>query len=215
MKGRTAVFPTPRDGHLLYLPKKGKAEQYEVGFLADGAKKVEKLKAGLSWSPFPHAWSPDGAHLLVCAKHELFGVRFPAMDTRKIDGRSAGQRFAAVDAAGQLYATEDSEHFTVRALEDDRVLLQERGAEGRVAFLEDGRFLLQSSLGVTRLYAVRGLELKLVAGLSELTMGCWEEGGQTFVNLSVDELTGRREVADLVRTCAVGDLDALYPEGWS
>ncbi len=85
VKGRTTVFDGPRDGWLLFMPKRGKAEQYEACFLAPDAAKPVKLGTGLTWWPFPHGWSADATQLVLASKHELYGVRFPELEVRQID----------------------------------------------------------------------------------------------------------------------------------
>ncbi len=208
-KGRTAVFPTPDGGHLLYLPKKKRPQQHDLGYLAPGATKVDKLDAGQSWWPFPHAWSPDGAQLFVCARNELFGIRFPQRDARRIDHRQPGQRFDAISTSTGLYAVVDDDHLTVRTLDDDHIILQHPASGGCVAFLGD-RFLLTSTQNQSALYAVDGTHLTPVAHARVAVMHCWEEDGHFYANLSTDDLSGNIDSKELVHTYRVGEVEGLW-----
>ena len=125
-----------------------------------------------------------------------------------------GTKLTAIAVAGQLVAVEGPDRFTVHTVADRREVTSERGGEGRVVALRDGRFLLQSSQGVARLYALRGEECELVASLNEPIMGAWEEGGVLYANLSVDRGTGARKLEDLVRTYRIVGIDDLYPAAW-
>ncbi len=45
-------------------------------------------------------------------------------------------------------------------------------------------------------------------------MACWNEGGQTWVNISTDDGTGNIDTKELVHTYRLGDIEALYPKDW-
>lgn len=209
-KGRATVFPAPRAGYLIFAPeKRSGVGPHRALYLAESAPEPIKLGAGRSMFPFPHAWTEDT--LYICSRRELYAVRFPSIEARLVQRVDTGQ-FDSVSANDDLYATLNSDEFTVRRVADDAVVERESACGGVVQFTSEGRFLFLSTMGHTWLYAVRTTDLRLVATRRRRVMYCWEEDGEIYLNAMIDDGVERRDQP--IHSYRVGDLAALYPSDW-
>ena len=211
---RTVPFRAPDGGYLLFVPDKKKRLEHHAELLEPDTDKPVRLETRRAFHPFPHAWTAAGDRLFLGCKNELWCIERANYESRCIEQNASGTRVPAIAIAGDLLAWEGPDRFTIRSLASGKDIVQERRGEGVVAALAGRRFLLQSSQGVSRLYAVRGEEAQLVASSSQRILAAWEEGGEAFVNLSLASLSSPVGVDDEVRTHRLVGLDALYPESW-
>lgn len=210
---KAVVFEAPGGGYLLFDPNKRKRLEHEVKLLEPADEAPRVLDVGRVFSPYTHAWSTDGKTLFGVSRRELWRCDRASLEVEVIE--QAGDTIRHIAVAGDLLAIAGPDSFTLRRVEDGAEVHRERGAGGFVGTVGAGRFLLQSSLGAGKLFAVRGDAFELVASHSGALMGAWDEDGETYVNVSIDELTGRRQTKDLVATHVLDDLDDLYPAEWS
>ncbi len=215
VRGATRVFPAPGGAHLLFVPRRDAPELFEPRLLPPDGGKPRRLDVGNAQWPFEHAWTPDGSRVYLACMHQLWVVHRDPIQVRLVDECRPGQRFSSVAVSREFYATEDSDRFLVRQVANDQEVIARAGAEGLVVVTRGGRFVLQSSLGKTRLVAIRGTEGRLVGSLDHLAVACWEEDDQVYVNLSLDDSDGEHEVHDDARTYRIVDIDAMYPEDWA